>query len=88
MSSALIQLLARYFGPGANVVRWISLPIACVVGTCGYFIEQKLTAGKEKKRFDYLDESRIDQRMQRQLQQELGDNENGTKTESRERGRS
>jgi hypothetical protein len=48
----------------------ITFPIACVVGTCGYYIETKYLRNKEKK-FEYLDNSRIDERMQRQLNEEF-----------------
>uniref|UniRef100_A0A1I8BY28 ATP synthase subunit e, mitochondrial n=1 Tax=Meloidogyne hapla TaxID=6305 RepID=A0A1I8BY28_MELHA len=70
MLAQLLQLASRYFGPGANVVRWIAFPLACVVGTCGYYIETKYLRNNEKK-FGYLEKSRIDERMQRQLDQEF-----------------
>uniref|UniRef100_A0A915NAC5 Uncharacterized protein n=1 Tax=Meloidogyne javanica TaxID=6303 RepID=A0A915NAC5_MELJA len=69
MLGQLLQLTSRYFGPGATVVRWIVFPIACVVGTCGYFVENKYL--RKDKKFEYLDKSRIDERMQRQLNEEF-----------------
>ena len=59
------------FSIGANLVRWMTFPVACVVGTCGYFLEEKYFGWNKNQRFEYLEKSRADQRMQRQMLEEL-----------------
>uniref|UniRef100_A0A0N5BD62 ATP synthase subunit e, mitochondrial n=1 Tax=Strongyloides papillosus TaxID=174720 RepID=A0A0N5BD62_STREA len=52
--------IAQYYTP--NIIRYIGLPLATVVGTIGYFLEKKYS---KPKKIEVLETSLIDQRNER-----------------------
>lgn len=58
-------------GGAAGFVRYVTLPIAAVVGTIGVYLESKWR--KPAQPIPYLETSLVDARMQRQMQEEQKD---------------
>ncbi|KAE9549360.1 hypothetical protein FO519_007435 [Halicephalobus sp. NKZ332] len=56
------RLSSRYVG-------YFVFPVAVVVGTVGYFVEQRLTT--DRKEIPYLEKSLVQSRNERLMQQEL-----------------